>query len=252
VWDTLLTGTSNRAQTDDDSLYRLLQQESNLRCDLALRTAHRVGRPRSGERQRAIAEVEQNPYTLNELYTNREGRSLLSKMERLLQKTKTNRANWVPNHERYQRSKKRVTLDEVQKIQLEIVRIITERQVETDILHRRAQHGANLGGSMEKHFVRRINSRWAPLDRLVSTYNQEVTKAQYADRLRALDVNRLKEAGVDLADGEIWDIERLMSNSDWAVYDYIREGIDMQSRLDRVKEEHARLLLHTKRLVRWL
>ena len=237
--DTLLTGTSNRAQTDDDSLYRLLHQESNLRRNLALRTAHRVGRPRSGERQRAIAEVEQNPYTLNELYANWEGRSLMSKMERLLQKTKTNRANWVPNHERYQRSKKRVTLDEVQKIQLEIVRIITERRVETEILHRRAQHGANLGGSMAKHFVRRINSRWALLDRLVATYNQEVTKAQYADRLQPLDVNRLKEAGVDLADGEIWDIERLMSNSDWAVYDYIREGIDVQSRMDQVKEEHA-------------
>jgi len=82
---------------------------------------------------------------------------------------------------------------------------------------------------MAKHFMRRINSRWAPLDRLVATYNQEVTKAQYADRLRPLDVNQLKEAGVDLADGEIWDIERLMSNSDWAVYDYIREGIDAQS-----------------------
>jgi len=41
-----------------------------------------------------------------------------------------------------------------------------------------------------------------------------------------------------------------MSNSDWAVYNYIREGIDTQSRLDRVKEENARLLLHTKRLVR--
>jgi len=60
----------------------------------------------------------------------------MSKMERLLQKTKTNQADWVPNHERYQRSEKRVALDEVQKIQLEIVRIITERQVETDILHR--------------------------------------------------------------------------------------------------------------------
>jgi len=121
VWDTLLTGTSNRAQTDDDSLYRLLQQESNLRRDLALRTAHRVGRPVSGEHQRAIAEAEQNPYTLNELYANWEGRSLMSKMERLLQKTKTNRADWVPNRERYQRSEKRGALDEVQKIELEIV-----------------------------------------------------------------------------------------------------------------------------------
>jgi len=105
---------------------------------------------------------------------------------------------------------------------------------------------------MVKHFVRRINSQWALLDRLVATDNQEVTKAQYADRLQPLNVNRLKEAGVDLADGEIWDIQRLISNADWAVYDYIQEGIDAQSQLDRVKEEHARLLLHTKRLVRWL
>jgi len=45
----------------------------------------------------------------------------MSKMERLLQKTKMNRADWVPNRERYQRSEKRGALDEVQKIELEIV-----------------------------------------------------------------------------------------------------------------------------------
>jgi hypothetical protein len=43
-----------------------------------------------------------------------------------------------------------------------------------------------------------------------------------------------------------------MSRADWAVYDYVRAGIEAKSRLARVEEERVQLKLHARRMTRWL
>jgi hypothetical protein len=43
-----------------------------------------------------------------------------------------------------------------------------------------------------------------------------------------------------------------MSRADWAVYDYVRAGIEAKSRLSRVKEEREQLKLHARRMTCWL
>lgn len=137
-------------------------------------------------------------------------------------------------------------ISEVERLQLEIVKLVTERRVEVDVLHHRVQ-----GGKMARTFVNRLNSRWKPLERLVAKYNLEVGKPLFEGRLRQLSLQALKNDGIDSNDGEVWDIERLMCNSDWAVHGFVREGIEAKHRIKRAEEEQAALLLHIHRVCRW-
>jgi hypothetical protein len=43
-----------------------------------------------------------------------------------------------------------------------------------------------------------------------------------------------------------------MSRADWAVYDYVRAGIEAKCRLARVEEERVQLKLHACRMAHWL
>jgi hypothetical protein len=104
---------------------------------------------------------------------------------------------------------------------------------------------------MARRFINRLNSRWKPLERLVSEYNAEVAKPAFQGRLSPLSLRALKEDGIGDHDGEIWDIERLMCSSDWAVHKFVRVGIEAQHRIERAKEEKATLLLHIHRVCRW-
>jgi hypothetical protein len=77
----------------------------------------------------------------------------------------------------------------------------------------------------------------------------------YANReasRRPLSAHEPRKGGVDNADGEVWDVERLMSNADWAVHDFVREGIDASFRQQWAVEEQDKLLLHVHRMCRWL
>jgi len=74
---------------------------------------------------------------------------------------------------------------------------------------------------MARTFINRLNSRWKPLERLEAKYNLEVGRPLLRERLRPLSLQALKNDGIDNNDGEIWDIERLMSNADWAVHAFV-------------------------------
>jgi hypothetical protein len=93
---------------------------------------------------------------------------------------------------------------------------------------------------------------------LVAAYNAEVQRYNKhvdpdgAVRLRPLSHSDLREVGIDDADGEIWDVERLLCNADWAVHNFVRRGIDARFRLLRVAEERKFLLLHAERILKWL
>jgi hypothetical protein len=43
-----------------------------------------------------------------------------------------------------------------------------------------------------------------------------------------------------------------MARDDWAVYGFVRAGIEARARLERVAEERVQLRLHTQRIVRWV
>jgi hypothetical protein len=43
-----------------------------------------------------------------------------------------------------------------------------------------------------------------------------------------------------------------MARGDWAVYGFVRAGIEARARLERVEEERSQLCLHAKRLVHWI
>jgi hypothetical protein len=104
---------------------------------------------------------------------------------------------------------------------------------------------------MARRFINRLNSRWKPLERLVSEYNAEVAEPVFQGRLSPLSLRALKEDGIGDHDGEIWDVERLMCNSDWAVHKFVRVGIEAQHRIKRANEEKATLVLHIHRVCRW-
>jgi len=82
--------------------------------------------------------------------------------------------------------------------------------VEVDVLHKRVT-----GHKKVKKIIVKINGRWKQLDNLVKKYNAEIRKVGEAN-LRQLSAKDIRENGIE--NDEIQDIERLMSNSDWAVY----------------------------------
>jgi hypothetical protein len=111
---------------------------------------------------------------------------------------------------------------------------------------------------MARRVLGLINSRWKPVDKLVADYNLEVERynrrvdPEGPVRLRPLSHRQLREIGIDDADGEVWDVERLLCNEDWGVHDYVRHGIDARYRQKRAAEENKYLSLHVDRIVRWL
>jgi hypothetical protein len=137
-------------------------------------------------------------------------------------------------------------ISEAQRLQLEIVKHVTEHRIELDVLHHHVQ-----SGKMARTFVNRLNRRWKPLERLVSKYNIQVAKPVFQGRLGSLSLRALKDDGIGDYDGEIWDIDRLMCNSDWAVHKFVREGIEAQHRIIRATEEEAKLVLQIHRVCRW-
>jgi len=77
----------------------------------------------------------------------------------------------------------------------------------------------------------------------VSKYNIQVAKPVFQGRLSPLSLRALKDDGIGDYDGEIWDIDRLMCGSDWAVHKFVPEGIEAQHRIKRAEEEQSKLLL---------
>jgi len=79
-------------------------------------------------------------------------------------------------------------ITKVERLQLEIVKLVTERRVEMDVLHHRVQ-----GGKMARTFINRLNSRCKPLELLVAKYNLEVGKPLFRGRLRPLSLQALNK-----------------------------------------------------------
>ena len=80
-------------------------------------------------------------------------------------------------------------------------------------------------------------------------YNAEIRKVGDKN-LRQLSAKDIRENGIE--HDAIWDIERIMSNSDWAEYQYVRDGIRWYFVQQRVVEERRMLQLHAQRLIKWL
>ena len=139
------------------------------------------------------------------------------------------------------------------KIQAAIVKVVTERMLELDILHHRTR-----GHKQAKKALAAINSRWRRLDRLVNQYNQEVRRINSESEMREIAEPELREiCACDLRErgiecDEVWDVDRMSSRSDWAKYHFVREGIESCFLLKRVVEERERLQLHVRRMSRWV
>jgi hypothetical protein len=83
----------------------------------------------------------------------------------------------------------------------------------------------------------------------VKKYNAEICTVSDAN-LRQLSAKDIRENGKE--NDDIWDMERFMSNSDWAVYLYVRNGIRCYFVQQRVVEERRMLQLPAQRLIKWL
>jgi hypothetical protein len=117
----------------------------------------------------------------------------------------------------YQRSQRRLCILRLQKLQTDIVKSVTERRVELEVLHRRVR-----GQHMARRFLGMINARWKPLDNLVAAYNAEVQRYnEHVDpdgavRLRPSSYRDLREVDIDddLGGFDEEVVDRLMQGSD--------------------------------------
>jgi len=102
-------------------------------------------------------------------------------------------------------------------------------------------------------FLESLNKRSKQLDDIIKKYNDEATRLEglgVRDIPRKLSSKSLKWDG--LRNEEIWDLDRMQSRADWAIHEYVREGIDSHFRLMRVEEERVQLQLHYGKMRLWL
>ena len=116
--------------------------------------------------------------------------------------------------------------------------------MEVEVLHKRVR-----GRKRAKKIIAKINGRWNQLDNLVKKYNAEIRKVGDAN-LGQLSTKDIRENGLE--NDEIWGFEKLLSNSDPAAYQYVRDGIRWYFIQQRVVEESRMLQLHAQRLIKWL
>jgi hypothetical protein len=128
---------------------------------------------------------------------------------RLLTLTGSTREEWRRNRELFLGHQRAHALKQLCFLQAELINIVTERRVEVDVLHQRVR-----GHKKAKKIIGKINGRWKQFDNLVKKYKLEIRKVGNAN-LRQLSAKDIQENGIE--NDEIWDIERLMSNADWAV-----------------------------------
>jgi hypothetical protein len=129
-------------------------------------------------------------------------------------------------------------------LQAELINIVTERRVEVDMLHNSVR-----GYEKAKKIFAKINRRWTQLDNLVKKYNPEIRKVGDVN-LRQSSAKHIQENGIEY--DEIWDNERLISNSDWTVYHYVMDGITWYFVQQQFVEEGRMLQLHAQMLIKWL
>jgi len=249
----VITTISKPEEGDHDVIFELLQVEERLSIAIPLRRANRAGRHSQQLRERLVAAARENPLTPEELSSTTEGSELNVKIQTLLEKTNTTRDDWAKDGLLYTQCRRNSGLKKLHKIQSTIVRVVTERTLELDILHHRTR-----GHKQAKKAITAINSRWRQLDRLVNNYNSEVRRINSGGQeleisdleLREINARDIRERGIEC--NEVWDVDRMLSRSDWARYPFVREGIESCFLLKRVIEERERLQLHLRRMCRWL
>jgi len=162
----------------------------------------------------------------------------------LLTLTGLTREEWRRNGKLSLGHQRAHALKQLRYLQAELIKIVTERRVEVDVLHKRVRDHKKV-----KKIIVKINGRWKQLDNLVKKYNAEIRKVGDAN-LRQLSAKDIQEKGIE--NNEIWNMEWLMSNSDSVVYQYVRDGIQWYFVQQQVVLERRMLQLHVQRLLKWL
>ena len=110
------------------------------------------------------------PLSLQELATYRKGEQAIARTIEAFASARISRDDpeWQPGGREYETYKCRASVKTISKLQTAIVNCITERGIETSILHRR------LGHDMAKRFLTAVNKKWKVLDKLVKDYNREL------------------------------------------------------------------------------
>ncbi|KAI5819852.1 hypothetical protein BZA77DRAFT_341555 [Pyronema omphalodes] len=204
----------------------------------------RGGRGRGGRapQAHAVGLPVQPPLTLAELRTYRRGGEAIRATDNLFNQHGERRDDpaWQsPDGEKFRKFQQTAAVSALHKLQTQLIHHLTERSAELELLHRR------IGQEAAKTFLNGITQRSKALDNLVQEYNQVARGAG----VRTLDAERLRDEWLD--NEEIWDVDLFMARGDWAVYDFVRAGIEARACLERVEEERTQLCLHAKRIVHW-
>jgi hypothetical protein len=147
----------------------------------------------------------EHPLTLEELRLYPEGAAVATEISDLLEEQGETREQWHRWGSKYMKAQREVALESLYTLQSAIVKVITERNAELDILHRRVR-----GQKQAKKFIVQLNNRWKQLANFVKKYNVEVLKIQAFElpeeqaRIRRLVASDLRERGLECE--ELWDV----------------------------------------------
>ena len=243
--------------TSQDVIFDLLRKEEALCADLrdAMKRRHlaelrvELGAGyRNNGRYRAEALRPAAILTLTELASFPNGLEAMNRTDQLLAINATNREEWSIDGDLYRRHQKKFVQKELHKLQSRIIHVVTERTAKQTMLHKHIR-----GLRESKMFLESLNKRWKQLEDGVKKYNEEIIRLERLGERevpRQLSAQSLKRDG--LSNEEIWDLDRMHSQEDWAIHGYVRQGIDSHFRLLRANEESGQLELHFARMRLWL
>ena len=185
------------------------------------------------------------PLTREELFNHPSGVDVVTYTNDLMAIHGYHLDDWATDGTLYKLHQRRTTLATLAELQRNIIHVLTERNSENEILHRKIR-----GLTNSHRFGVALNIRWKQLDNLVNKYNKEIRKIPQEIAVRPLATNLLKVQGLDSV--ELWDIDRMESPADWARFDCVRQGIEAIFVLRRAEEESQSLPIHVRRMVHWL
>jgi hypothetical protein len=209
----VLTDSRKPKPNKSHELLQLLKTEASLAKEIPVRQARLRGGRNKALREALMRSAAEHPLTLEELRQYPEGAAVATEISDLLEERGETREQWHRWGSKYMKAQREVALESLYTLQSSIVKVITERNAELDILHRRVR-----GQKQAKKFIVQLNNRWKQLVNFVKKYNVEVSKIQAFElpekqaRIRRLVASDLRERGLECE--ELWDVDRMLTTDD--------------------------------------
>lgn len=174
----------------------------------------------------------------------------IKKIQNKLKDTGFTIDDWYPGSEVWMKYATRNTRRKLIVLQEKLLFEYTERQAESEHLHRSSR-----GNERRVKYLQSLWARRKTVRAIITNYNKalqllRIQDMEAANGIRELCAEQLGREGMEY--DELWDIARMNAYDDWARFLHVRSAIEAMCRLERCKEEEMIMRRETDRITDWL